>query len=343
MTTLRRPAVGRPPATSGVMTQVALATLPGLAVLTWLFGAGVLWTVALAIAGALAADAAALWLRGRPVRHGLGDGSAVITGLLLGLALPPLLPAWMTLLGAALAILLGKQVYGGLGQNPFNPAMVGYAILLVSFPLEMTTWALPRGIAEAGPAGLAEAARAIFTGVSAVDGLTGATPLDDFKHRDALTVAEWQATSGLDGRFAGAGWEWVNLAFLAGGLYLLRVRRLFSWHAPVGMLAALALCALLFWDGGSSGSAGSPLFHLLGGATMLGAFFIVTDPVSGPSSPRGRLVFGIGVGVLVYVIRAFGGYPDAVAFAVLLMNAAAPLIDHFTRPRVYGHDRQRAA
>ncbi len=332
------------PGTFGVMSQVVLATLPGLAVLVWLFGPAVLVTVLLAVAAALAADALALWLRGRPMAKGLGDGSAVVTGLLLGLALPPFLPAWMTVLGAALAILLGKQVYGGLGQNPFNPAMVGYAILLVSFPLEMTTWALPRGLADAEPAGLAEAARLIFAGSANVpDALTGATPLDHFKHRESLTVAEWQASSGLAGRFAGAGWEWVNLAFLAGGLYLMQVRRLFSWHAPVGMLAALGVCALLFYDGGSSSSGGSPVFHLLGGATMFAAFFIVTDPVSGATSPRGRLVFGIGVGILVYVIRAFGGYPDAVAFAVLLMNAAAPFIDHFTRPRVYGHGRGRSA
>ncbi|TVS09102.1 MAG: RnfABCDGE type electron transport complex subunit D [Gammaproteobacteria bacterium] len=332
------------PGTFGVMSQVVLATLPGLAVLLWLFGPAVLLTVLLAVAGALAADALALWLRDRSLKTGLGDGSAVVTGLLLGLALPPFLPAWMTLLGAALAILLGKQVYGGLGQNPFNPAMVGYAILLVSFPLEMTTWALPRGLADVEPAGLMEAARLILAGSADVpDALTGATPLDHFKHRESLTVAEWQAASGLAGRFAGAGWESVNLAFLAGGLYLMLVRRLFSWHAPVGMLTALGVCAVLFWDGGSSSSGGSPLFHLLGGATMLAAFFIVTDPVSGATSPRGRLLFGIGVGVLIYMIRAFGGYPDAVAFAVLLMNAAAPFIDHFTRPRVYGHGRERSA
>lgn len=321
--------------TTRLMLQVVLATLPGLAALVTFFGVGVLLTVVLAVLGAVIAEAFGLWLRGRSIRLGLGDGSAIVTGLLLGLALPPLLPASLTLLGSGLAILLGKHVYGGLGQNPFNPAMVGYAILLVSFPVEMTTWAAPPQLLAEGAAGLLEASAIIFAGASP-DAFTGPTPLDDFKHREGLTALEWHAASGLGGRFAGQGWEWVNLGFLAGGLYLLR-RRLFSWHAPLGMLAALAFCAALFWDGGSSSSPGSPLFHLLGGATMLGAFFIVTEPVSGAASPRGRLVFGIGVGVLVYVIRAFGGYPDAVAFAVLLMNAAAPAIDAWTRPRTYGH------
>lgn len=321
--------------TTGLMLQVVLATLPGLAALVMFFGMGVLLTVVLAVLGAVIAEAFALWLRGRSIRLGLGDGSAIVTGLLLGLALPPLLPAGLTLLGAGLAILLGKHVYGGLGQNPFNPAMVGYAILLVSFPVEMTTWAAPPQLLADGRAGLLDAGSVIFAGASP-DAFTGPTPLDDFKHREGLTAAEWQAGSGLAGRFAGTGWEWVNLGFLAGGIYLIQ-RRLFSWHAPVGMLAALAFCAALFWDGGSSSSPGSPLFHLLGGATMLGAFFIVTDPVSGAATPRGRLLFGMGVGILVYVIRAFGGYPDAVAFAVLLMNAAAPMIDTCTRPRTYGH------
>ncbi|MCC5888724.1 MAG: RnfABCDGE type electron transport complex subunit D [Gammaproteobacteria bacterium] len=317
------------------MLQVAMATLPGLVAMVVFFGAGVLFTVSLAVLGAVIAEAFGLWLRGRSLRLGLSDGSAVVTGLLLGLALPPLLPSELTLLGAALALLLGKHVYGGLGQNPFNPAMVGYAILLVSFPVEMTTWVAPAGLLAQGAPGVLDAGAVIFAGASP-DAFTGPTPLDDFKHREGLTAAEWHASSGLGGRFAGAGWEWVNLGFLAGGVWLLQ-RRLFSWHAPLGMLAALALCAALFWDGGSSSTPGSPQFHLLSGATMLGAFFIVTDPVSGARSPRGRLLFGIGVGLLLYVIRAFGGYPDALAFAVLLMNAAVPVIDAWTRPRSYGH------
>ncbi len=244
----------------------------------------------------------------------------------------------MTAVGAAFAIVFGKQLYGGIGYNPFNPAMVGYVVLLVSFPVEMTTWAAPRALAEPALPGLVESVALIFGGVPAPDGVTSATPLDAFRHREGLTAAEWQAASPLDGRVGGRGWEWVNLGFLAGGLYLLR-RGVFTWHAPGAMLATLALGAALFWDGGSSASHGSPAHHLFSGAAMLGAFFIVTDPVSGATSARGRLVFGAGVGALTFTIRAIGNYPDALAFSVLLMNMAAPAIDHFTRPRAFGHPR----
>ena len=324
-----------PASTTRVMTQVMLATIPGALALVWFFGAGVILNVLLACTGAAAAEALMLALRGRPVVRSLTDGSAVLTGLLLALALPPVLPAWLPLLGASFAIVFGKHLYGGIGQNPFNPAMLGYVVLLVSFPLEMTTWA-PAG----GGASLTEALATSFGGGVVPDAFSGPTPLDDFKHRAGLTVQEWKASSSAAGTLAGAGWEWVNLAFAAGGLWMLR-QRLFTWHAPVAMLAALSVLALLFWDGGSSASRGSPVLHLLSGATMFGAFFIVTDPVSCATSTRGKLVFGAGVGVLLYVIRAWGNYPDAIAFAVLLMNLAAPFIDHYTRPRVYGHGTKR--
>ena len=326
----------RPLSSDGVMQRVVLATLPGLAALTWFFGAGVAINVLIAVIAAVATEAAILKLRGRPLGLYLGDWSAVVTGVLLGLALPPFLPWWMTLLGAAFAIGFGKQLYGGLGSNPFNPAMVGYVVLLISFPVEMTTWAAALPGDAASPL---EAARSILGGAPPPDALTGPTPLDSFRHRQGLTAGEWREQSGLAGQLAGAGWEWVNLAFLAGGLYLLR-RGIFSWHAPGSMLATLGLLALLFQDAGSSDGFGSPLHHLLSGATMLGAFFIVTDPVSSATSNRGRILFGIGVGVLLFAIRAAGNYPDAVAFAVLLMNLAAPLIDHYTRPRAYGHPRR---
>jgi electron transport complex protein RnfD len=326
------PQVRRPLSSGQVMRLVVLATLPGLAALTWFFGAGVPINVLIAVLAAVATEAAILHLRGRPTGLYLTDCSAVVTGVLLGLSLPPFLPWWMTLLGAAFGIGFGKQLYGGLGSNPFNPAMVGYVVLLISFPVEMTTWAAALPGEAASPL---EAARSILGG-AAPDALTGPTPLDSFRHRQGLTGAEWREQSGLAGQLAGAGWEWVNLGFLAGGLYLLR-RGIFSWHAPVSMLATLAALALLFQDAGSSDGLGSPLHHLLSGATMLGAFFIVTDPVSSATSNRGRILFGIGVGVLLFAIRAAGNYPDAIAFAVLLMNLAAPLIDHYTRPRAYGH------
>ena len=327
------PHAHRPLSTGAVMRTVALACVPGALALFWFFGWGLVVNLLLAVGAAAATEAAFLRLRERPVVPMLKDSSALLTGVLLGLSLPPLLPWWMTVLGAAFAIAFGKQLYGGIGQNPFNPAMLGYVVLLISFPAEMSTW-VPPAAGDGVPLGTALAA--ILGGGPPPDAWTGATPLDSFKFRGALTVEEWREASGLGGMLAGRGWEWVNLGFLAGGLWLLR-RRVFTWHAPLAMLGTLAVLSLLFWDGGSSASRGSPLFHLLSGATMFGAFFIVTDPVSSATSQRGRLVFGAGVGLLLYVIRCFGNYPDAVAFAVLLMNLAAPFIDQYTKPRTYGH------
>ena len=315
--------------TQRVMLLVLAATLPGALALTWLYGAGTPINLLWACAVALGFEAAVLKLRQRPVQFFLRDGSALVTAVLLALALPPYSPWWLTLIAVGSAIVFGKQLYGGLGQNPFNPAMVGYVVVLVSFPLEMTTWPFPHAV------GLFDGIQHIFGLAPLADGWSQATALDVLKTNKSLTLDElWQNRA--FGHLGGIGSEVVNLAFLAGGLFLLS-KRMFSWHAPLGMLGALTVMSLLFWNGSGSDSHGSPLFHLLSGATMLGAFFIVTDPVSGATSTLGRLIFGVGVGVLVYLIRAWGGYPDGVAFAVLLMNLAAPTIDYYTRPRTYGH------
>ncbi len=306
---------GRHKTLGWVMGQVLLAAVPGVAVLWWWFGWGVLSNLAYAALFGVAFEALATRLRGRDALFHLKDCSALVTALLFGIALPPGSPWWLIGVGMAGAILLAKHMYGGLGHNPFNPAMVGYVIVLISFPLEMTRWLASRGI----------------------DAVTMPTPLDVFKQNDRLTVdALWAQNPDSFGHWGGVGWEWANLAFLAGGLYLLS-RRIFTWHAPLAMLAALTLSAAAFYDGGSSASAGSPLFHLLSGSTMLGAFFIVTDPVSSATSAMARLVYGAGIGVLVFVIRTLGNYPDAIAFGVLLMNFAAPLLDHYIKQRTYGH------
>jgi len=318
-----------PSRTQRVMLLVLAATLPGVIVLTWLYGAGTLINMAWACAAALGFEAAILKLRQRPVGFFLRDGSVLVTAVLLALALPPYSPWWLTLIATGCAVVFGKQLYGGLGQNPFNPAMIGYVVVLISFPVEMTTWPVPHSV------GLGAGLQHILGIASLPDGWTQATALDVLKVNKSLTIDELWSNPAF-GHFGGIGSEVVNLAFLAGGLFLLH-KRLFSWHAPVGMLAALVVMSLVFWNGSGSDSNGSPLFHLLSGATMLGAFFIATDPVSSATSPLGRLIFGVGVGILVYVIRAWGGYPDGVAFGVLLMNLAAPTIDYYTRPRTYGH------
>jgi len=324
-----------PMSTTRVMQNVLLATIPGILVLTHFFGFGTLVNILWGCTLALAFESMALLLRRRPIAFYLKDYSAVVTATLLCIALPPYAPWWLIAVGMAGAILIAKHLYGGLGYNPFNPAMVGYVILLISFPVQMTAWSAPRGAGELP--GLMDALQACFT-PAAFDGVTMATPLDLLKQNNSLLMEDLWQQSPLFGRWAGLGWEWANLAFLGGGLWLL-YQRIFTWHAPVAMLASLGLMAALFYDGGSSASGGSPLFHWLSGATMLGAFFIVTDPVTSAVSLRGRLIYGAVIGILIYLIRVWGNYPDAIAFAVLIMNFAAPFIDHYTQPRTYGHSR----
>ncbi len=335
--TYSSPHVTGPNETGRMMREVLYALLPGALLALWFFGWGVLFNLLLASVTCIGAEAAWLALRRRPLAP-LGDASALLTGALLGLALPPLAPWWIPVLGGLFAIVLAKQLYGGLGFNPFNPAMVGYVVLLVAFPREMTLWAAPAGL-DAARLGFTDTGRWIFAGVlpeqATLDALTMATPLDTVKIHLGLgeTLSEIQRQP-LFGALAGRGWEWVGLGWLAGGLWL-ALRRIIDWRIPAGMLGMLFLTAA-FFHGLDSDNYASPLFHLLSGAAMLGAFFIATDPVTASTTPRGRWLYGAGIGLLVYVIRTWGGYPDGVAFAVLLMNMAAPTIDHYTRPRIFG-------
>lgn len=336
---MKLPRISSPHATGANRTQRVMLTLlaacvPGALVLIGLYGIGTLFNLLWCSLFALSTEALMLKLRERAVTFFLKDGSALVTAVLLALALPPYSPWWLSAITTVFAMIFGKHLYGGLGQNPFNPAMVGYAVVLVSFPQLMSQWPAPDS-----SLGFGEGLRQIFGFASqAPDAWVGATALDAVRNNHSLTMEELLAQSPAFGSVGGRGAELVNLAFLAGGLFLLW-RKLFTWHAPVGMLGGLFVMSLLFWNGTGSDSHGSPLLHLFSGATMLGAFFIVTDPVSGATSNRGRLLFGIGVGVLTYVVRAWGGYPDGLAFAVLLMNLAAPTLDYFTRPRTYGHKK----
>lgn len=332
-----------PQRTDRVMQWLILATLPGLLAQTVFFGWGnlinVLWCSALAVT----AEGAVLWLRRRPLTFYLGDWSAVVTGWLLGLSLPPLAPWWVSLAAVLAAIILAKQLYGGLGFNPFNPAMVGYALVLVSFPVAMTTnWPTPDSFLH-HPLNPWQTLQQIFgsrSGVAGagVDAITMATPLDVYKHQIGVHLSQTILQNRVFGHFVAYGWEWVNGGFLLGGLILL-YRRIISWHIPVAFLGALILLsAAIGWDPDRA----TPLsLHLLAGGTMLGAFFIATDPVTAATSYTGKLIYGAGIGVFLYLIRSYGTYPDAVAFAVLLMNFAAPLIDYYTRPRAYGQKTTR--
>lgn len=339
---MTRPTVmnpAEPRSNQTIMLKVLLACSPGAVALFWHFGWGILINVCLCAICALCCEGAALRLRNRPVSLHLRDGSALLTAVLLGLALPPLLPWWIVLTGCVFAIIFGKQLYGGLGNNPFNPAMVGYAALIVCFPEHMSRWIFPSDLLYEGTAhpGLCDALMTVLTGYEGVDGITGATPLDIVRQNSGLMINQLYDSNSVFNRglWAGVGWEWVNLGFLTGGIFLLYAR-IFTWHAPIAMLGSLTAMSLFFWDSGSSASLGSPIFHLFSGATMMGAFFIVTDPVSSATSRRGRIIYGVLIGTLVFAIRSWGDYPDALAFAVLLANCVAPTIDRFSMRQPFG-------
>jgi electron transport complex protein RnfD len=321
------------------MLKVLLALVPGIIAYTWIYGGGILVSLTLATTTAIICEAALLKIRQRPIKLYLIDMSAVVTAWLLALAIPPLAPWWLVVVGTFFAIVIAKQLYGGLGYNPFNPAMVGYAVLLISFPLIMTKWPAPLLLAE-HPLSFMEQLNFIFSNMLPseikVDAITSATPLDYLKTQLMLNheVSNIKQAP-IFGIFGAKGGEVVTGAYLLGGLYLLQ-QRVISWHLPTAFLAALAIISLTFYAVEPAHFA-NPMFHLMSGASMLCAFFIITDPVSGPTTPKGKLYFAAGVGVLTYLIRVYGGYPDGVAFAVLLMNMCVPLIDALTQPRVFGH------
>jgi electron transport complex protein RnfD len=334
----------RPNAVTTVMLRVILALVPGIITMIWLFGWGILINIILATITAVVSEAFCIKLRGRPVMPALGDLSAIVTALLFAIAIPPLLPWWLTVFGTAFAIILIKQMYGGLGYNPFNPAMAAYVLLLVSYPADMTAWLSPVVLND-NPLNFMQTMSAIFAGVAPEgmtwDSLSGATPLDSMKigFSQNHLLSEIHTGPLWQGMIAGYGWEWPSVAFLLGGLWMI-YKRVITWHIPVSMLGTLFLfglvCSLLDPEAHPL-----PLFHLFSGGAMLGAFFIATDPVSACTTPRGRLIYGASIGAWIYIIRTWGGYPDAVAFAVLLLNMSAPVIDHLTQPKVYGHGSKK--
>ncbi|WP_260259038.1 electron transport complex subunit RsxD [Vibrio intestinalis] len=332
--------------TPDLMKWVALCAIPGLAAQTYFFGWGTLIQLGLAIVLGLTLEGLVMLLRKRSPMSALRDNSALVTAWLLAIAIPPLSPWWVITIGLIFAIIIAKHLYGGIGQNLFNPAMVAYVVLLISFPLQMTSWISPVEL-QATPISMGDAFSLIFTGFNneglslqqirtGIDGVTMATPLDSLKTAllTGSTVSE-AVRQPQFGPFAGLGWQWVNLSYLAGGLALIKLR-VINWHIPVGFLTSLLVISGLFMFITPEQTA-SPMIHLFSGATMLGAFFIATDPVSASTTVKGRLIFGAFIGAMVFIIRSWGGFPDGVAFAVLLANMCVPLIDYYTKPRTYGH------
>lgn len=325
-----------------LMINVNIGLIPGTLAYAWFFGVGVIINIVLAIVFALAYEAVILWLRKKPVIPHLTDYSAVVAAWLFALCLPMHAPWWLVAVGIGFAMIAGKHLYGGLGFNPFNPAMVGYVVLLISFPLEMTTWYLP--IAISGESiGLADSI-AYSLGLADIhqwDALSSATPLDQFKTLSGQNISASEIRlSPVFGNFVAVGWEWIAACWFIGGLWLLYTGTI-KWHIPVAVLGSISICALVFYLYDPERIA-SPLFHLLSGAIMLGAFFIATDPVTAATTDKGRIAYGILIGLLIYLIRSWGGYPDGIAFAVLLANMCVPLIDYYTQPRVYGVNTDRS-
>lgn len=325
-----------------VMATVLLALTPATLFGFWLYGwpAVNLWAVSLI--AAIVGEAFVLRLQGRHVRTVIMDGSGILTAWLLALSLPPYAPWWIAVLGSLFAVIIGKQVFGGLGQNVFNPAMAARVMLLISFPLEMTTW-----VAPAQSPGLLESLRITFLS-QPIDGMASASLLGHVKTEFTRGIGLDQALTGyyapldmLWGSRAGSLGETAAVLLLIGGLFLI-ARRIITWHAPFAMLLGVAVPALLFNAIDANHYAG-PMVHVLSGGLMLGAFFIITDPVTSPNTALGQFIFGLSCGLLTWIIRTWGGYPEGVAFAVLLMNAVTPIIDQYVKPRIYGRDRKGVA
>ncbi|MBM4143556.1 MAG: RnfABCDGE type electron transport complex subunit D [Lentisphaerae bacterium] len=316
-----------------IMLDVIIALVPALAVGLYLFGWNALRLVVVCVSACVLIEALCRKAMGRD--PGVGDLSAVVTGVLLAFNLPPALPGWMAVIGCVFAIAVAKQIFGGLGYNPFNPALVGRAMLLVSFPVHMTTWAVPARLAS-----VLEPAR------TAVDAVTMATPLGWAKTSlsagNALPLAldsvatAWEFFAGFKPGCIG---ETSGLALLIGAAYLL-YRRCIGWQTPVFFVGAVAVFAAILWRVDPARNL-HPVFHVLTGGVMIGAFFMATDMVTSPVTRAGMAVFGAGCGVITMLIRAWGGYPEGVSFAILLMNAVTPLINKATRPRVFGHGRRK--
>ena len=319
-----------------IMYTVSLSLLPAAGYAVWLFGLRALAIMLLSMAACVATEALVQKLMKRPVT--VSDGSALLTGLLLSFNVSAQVPLWLPVIGSVFAIAVGKQVFGGLGYNPMNPALLGRAFLLASWPTHMTVFS------GAPPAGGT---------VSGIDVITSATPLNVLKQaREVLANAPaypvekvneaheavGQLYDSIDkiflGQIGGCIGETSALLLILGGLFLL-YKRYIGWEIPVSYIGSVALLAWIF--GGTEGAfSGNILFHIFSGGLMLGAFYMATDMVTSPITSKGRLIFGLGCGIITMVIRLVGGYPEGVSYSILLMNLLVPVIDRSIRPKVFG-------
>jgi electron transport complex protein RnfD len=301
-----------------IMFAVIASLVPPVCASLYFFRLRALLLLLTCVVACLATEAIFLWLRKKPL-HPLLDGSAIITGLLLALTLPPSLSLEMAVIGSVIAIAIGKQVFGGLGYNIFNPALVGRAFLQTAFPVAMTTWIPP--VAEK------------------INTATYATPLGDLKFQDAVAQGILAPLKALFfGNTGGSLGETSALALIIGGLFLL-FRRVIDWRIPLGIILSLTVFTGIFWVS-NPGKYASPLFHILTGGLLLGAFFMATDMVTSPITPRGTWIYATGIGIVVGLVRLFGGFPEGVMYSILFMNTFVPLLNRYTRPRILGERRK---
>lgn len=313
--------------TPKIMQEVIWALIPAMVVSFIVFGVGAVWVTLVAVLSCMATEhLIQKYLLKQS--NSLNDYSAILTGILLAFNLPSNLPWWMTMLGSVMAIGVGKMSFGGLGKNPFNPALVGRVFLLTSFPAQMTTWPTP----------------AFFN--LQIDGKTGATPLTLLKAslKGGIPLADMVAKMPsyeniFLGFMGGSLGEVSAIALTIGGLYLL-FKRIISWHIPVSYLLTVFLFAGVMWLYNPQHYI-DPLFHIMAGGLLLGAFFMATDMVTSPMTPKGMLLFGFGCGILTFLIRTWGGYPEGVSFAILIMNGLTPLINKFCKPKKFGMGQTR--
>ena len=310
------PHMHNPHSTQSLMRDVILALLPALGFSVAVYGLSVLYVTAIAVVSCVLVEylIQKFLFKGAPTICNL---SAVVTGLLLAFNLPSNIPWWIIVIGAVVAIGVAKMTFGGLGHNPFNPALVGRVFLLIAYPVQMTSFAQP-------------------VGGEYVDAFAGATPLAALKAK-AIEVGDVNLLNMFAGVMPGSMGEIAAAALLVGGLYMLW-RRVITWHIPVAVLGSMAAFAFIvaLAQGGGEALYALPAFHLLAGGAMLGAIFMATDYVTSPMTPKGMIIYGVGIGVITMVIRMWGAYPEGMSFAILLMNAVTPLINKYVKPRRFG-------
>ena len=323
-----------------VMLMVWLALVPAILAHVFFFGTGIIIQLTLSILFALSFEVISLRLLKKPIKPFLKDFSAFVTALLFALCISPVAPWWISLIGMFFAIVVGKHLFGGLGQNIFNPAMLGFAIVLISFPQAMSMWLPPIEISPYTMS-FSDNIQAIFFNQFpnhiAFDTLTQATPLDTIKTAISQEYSISEITEQpLFGDFGGLGWEWIANFYFLGGLFLI-YKRVITWRIPAAVIITTLAFSLPFSAYNADHFIG-PIQHLFSGGIMLAAFFIATDPTSGCSSHKGQLIFGAGVAIMTVLVREFGNFPDGVAFGILIMNMSAPFIDRLTIPKAFGQD-----